>query len=640
MRCNKCNKEWSIAKATSIASSCPFCGSALNSIHVTVNDTSTANEVVKKIVDAYGEDIIQNSRLFLALFGDLAPHLKREKKIFSISMTNDVMSLFENCAENERTMRINRVRSLLEDVLSDGAIEQFLSCMSYALGWEYEKTAEKSVVSEQNPPAADTKRQQLNSSMSINEKAKLGLKKLHEHNHAEAEPLFKEVAAAGHIDGYYGLGCLYFVRDNDKDKAIDYLNKAIAMGPDMSATSAKLMCGVIYSAEKSVDNWFKAIEYFESVLDEETNEEFHKTAQEQIEKIRDFTREAFIKNNTLPEEVVLEAIREMNNDNDKLAEKILKTPIIMGSESSWFAMGFLCYRHNRNEEALIYLNRYIKRAKKLEFNVEVFITLGKIYEEEGDRSENDINKSQILYTKALSAIRSAINCKPDGREILEMLKESHSRVLKKHALLTVDEMSKESGAGVNIPETSSVSNSVPAPQNPERKQSAASKQDSIIPLHQQYVEALNVWGDQSMCSFYLMFTDKTENNSKLKKKITKKIEGAVSTYAQNAVSETVYMILDRTLFGSGKEGFLLTGERLYWNYLDSSGSAKLTNIDVFSLHKVKGGNELHMYYYDDYNIRCEAHICTIWIEDEEITVKSILETFVNIRKKYDEANKN
>ena len=46
----------------------------------------------------------------------------------------------------------------------------------------------------------------------------------------------------------------------------------------------------------------------------------------------------------------------------------------------------------------------------------------------------------------------------------------------------------------------------------------------------------------------------------------KAIQGAIQQYAKDVQPEDVLMLMDTTLFSSGKEGFLLTPERLYASF--------------------------------------------------------------------------
>lgn len=53
----------------------------------------------------------------------------------------------------------------------------------------------------------------------------------------------------------------------------------------------------------------------------------------------------------------------------------------------------------------------------------------------------------------------------------------------------------------------------------------------------------------------------------------RKLKGALSTYAKDASSDAIIMLADMTIFGSGKEGIVLTEEYFYYHDLISSPDA-------------------------------------------------------------------
>ena len=48
----------------------------------------------------------------------------------------------------------------------------------------------------------------------------------------------------------------------------------------------------------------------------------------------------------------------------------------------------------------------------------------------------------------------------------------------------------------------------------------------------------------------------------------KKINNAVASYAKDVESGFILAVIDTTIFGSGKEGFLFTGNRMYAEIVD------------------------------------------------------------------------
>lgn len=82
MKCNHCQAEWTVNAAMSASiKSCPFCG---NPIAVEPDDKlSSMVGALKAIIAHSGIDGLKDGKRALAMFSDLAPHLRREKIMFS-----------------------------------------------------------------------------------------------------------------------------------------------------------------------------------------------------------------------------------------------------------------------------------------------------------------------------------------------------------------------------------------------------------------------------------------------------------------------------------------------------------------------------------------------------------------------------
>ena len=154
MKCKHCEKVWSVAHSSFIPTECPFCGQKLEIVCQNAATTASIYDAVMMIVDTYGESILQNRTLFLALLGDLAPHLKKERKILSTAMTTDVMKLIEKCPENEQTKRIGIIHSML-DVLSEDAIALFINSMGQCVGWSIQQAVPAEETVEQKAQRGD-----------------------------------------------------------------------------------------------------------------------------------------------------------------------------------------------------------------------------------------------------------------------------------------------------------------------------------------------------------------------------------------------------------------------------------------------------------------------------------------------------
>ena len=75
----------------------------------------------------------------------------------------------------------------------------------------------------------------------------------------------------------------------------------------------------------------------------------------------------------------------------------------------------------------------------------------------------------------------------------------------------------------------------------------------------------------------------------------KKLKNAVKGYAPDATRDTVIALCDSTVFGSAKEGFLLTTERLYGKQIMTAGSCvNVKEITSVSYHKGKSRLDMNM----------------------------------------------
>ena len=75
MKCTHCNSEWNSANPVT---SCPFCGKPLT---VKPSAQPTMESVLEKIRDRIGVEALENNKKMLSCFADLAPQLKRERRV-------------------------------------------------------------------------------------------------------------------------------------------------------------------------------------------------------------------------------------------------------------------------------------------------------------------------------------------------------------------------------------------------------------------------------------------------------------------------------------------------------------------------------------------------------------------------------
>ncbi len=81
MKCRFCNCEWNAPPSISASlKACPFCGGALSE---PVNEFSSPEAVLKYIFERFGIEFMRDGSKLLSCFADLAPALKKEKRMLS-----------------------------------------------------------------------------------------------------------------------------------------------------------------------------------------------------------------------------------------------------------------------------------------------------------------------------------------------------------------------------------------------------------------------------------------------------------------------------------------------------------------------------------------------------------------------------
>ena len=133
MKCFNCGSEGNTNFSYSQLINCPFCGQSLLSSDEN-DDEMTVSKVIKVIIDQFGSEIILQKNKFLAIFEDYAPMLKKEKKIISIALDENVASLFINCQINEREAVVRKAKRTLNTIMSASAINLVVSSFTDAFG--------------------------------------------------------------------------------------------------------------------------------------------------------------------------------------------------------------------------------------------------------------------------------------------------------------------------------------------------------------------------------------------------------------------------------------------------------------------------------------------------------------------------
>lgn len=422
----------------------------------------------------------------------------------------------------------------------------------------------------------------------IIEKALKGLELYNNGRYDEAEPLLCEAANSGEINGIYGMGLIYLYRGNERD-GIRFLNRAISMRPHMISTLAKLSCGEYFYSKGDFESQYQAVCYYESVLDEDEYPEMKQNAFEMLRQIRIKMRSMYKENDSYFEELALKGIDYLNDAIKAEALKLLKMCVIMGAETGLVGMGLFYYQENKNDYALEFLQRYKKRSKEKTFMEEVCTLAAEIYEEKGDLlNKKDSSHAQLLYTQSMQNIRTAMSCANDTSSF-NQLKEFHSRLIKKHAFLTADEMAekKKQDSIVSDEEIDEIENEVLSqlveidqfgneiPVHATKMQSRIKTNESALAKNSravlpktvaEYVKTFEsrFKTDDSLCfpKGYKFRSDANYNSRMLKK-----INNAISKFAKNITRTDILAYFDLSLFGSGKNGFILTEDCVYYRYV-------------------------------------------------------------------------
>ena len=136
MKCNSCNIEWTDTEKFANIKKCPFCGEALFA-NGPSKSLSTMGDVLKTILEKYGENIFRDKTRLLNIYRDLAPNLQKESFILESAMVNHIEKYFIGVKPEERELNIRKIRSDMSYVMSSEAIETVISSFSQVFGWQY-----------------------------------------------------------------------------------------------------------------------------------------------------------------------------------------------------------------------------------------------------------------------------------------------------------------------------------------------------------------------------------------------------------------------------------------------------------------------------------------------------------------------
>lgn len=98
-------------------------------------DDKKTKQVVTKIIEIFGEEVLEDKSRFIAAFSDFAPELKKEAAIFTVALQQGIGSVLVSVKDKERDTAISKTKKKLSFILSDEAITLVLTSIIYALGW-------------------------------------------------------------------------------------------------------------------------------------------------------------------------------------------------------------------------------------------------------------------------------------------------------------------------------------------------------------------------------------------------------------------------------------------------------------------------------------------------------------------------
>ena len=137
MKCPKCGKIWS--DFNSIASNtyiCPYCGDNFALDGEVREDIS---QILKKLVEDFGKDVLLDVSRTNALLMDYAPHSKKERKLIVMVMKEGILSqllCLANKTDDEKKFGINKcIKQLMSDIwITEAAARYAITVLANAVG--------------------------------------------------------------------------------------------------------------------------------------------------------------------------------------------------------------------------------------------------------------------------------------------------------------------------------------------------------------------------------------------------------------------------------------------------------------------------------------------------------------------------
>lgn len=137
MKCPKCGKEWNqLNTIVSNTGICPNCG---NNFAIDGTEREDINQVLLKLIDDYGMDLLSNINRLNALLMDLAPHSEKERKLLIMVMKEGILSKLTklvNLDQAEQEFEINKcIKQLVSDIwITEAAARYATYVLAGAIG--------------------------------------------------------------------------------------------------------------------------------------------------------------------------------------------------------------------------------------------------------------------------------------------------------------------------------------------------------------------------------------------------------------------------------------------------------------------------------------------------------------------------
>ena len=134
MKCRYCKAEWNTPGQKAGPKNCPFCGKKL--VAEAHNIPETLEDVLLEIVDSCGVDTLKDGRKTLGFFCDLAPQLKKERILLSHFInanSENIESIFAARTQSEAEQRILFLK-ILNKLIEEWAMREDAAtavCKSY-----------------------------------------------------------------------------------------------------------------------------------------------------------------------------------------------------------------------------------------------------------------------------------------------------------------------------------------------------------------------------------------------------------------------------------------------------------------------------------------------------------------------------